>query len=42
MESEERINPKMIDLFKKEVAKMGDEKINFDQFYNLMVKLSVQ
>ena len=42
VESEERINPKMIDLFKIEVAKMGDEKINFDQFYNLMVKLSVQ
>ena len=42
VESEERINPKMIDLFKIEVAKMGDEKINFDQFYNLMVKLSLQ
>ena len=42
LEREDRINGKMIELLKKEVAKMGDETLNFEQFKNLMEKLSKQ
>ena len=42
LEREDRINPKMIALLKKEVAKMGDEVLDFNKFNNLMIKLSFQ
>ena len=42
LEREDRINPKMIALLKNEVAKMGDEVLDFNKFNNLMIKLSFQ
>ena len=42
LEREDRINSKMIFLLKVEVAKMGEETLDFKMFYNLMVKLSFQ
>ena len=42
LEREDRINPNMIKLLKIEVAKMGDELLDFDKFYKFMVKLSLQ
>ena len=42
LEREDRINSKMIFLLKVEVAKMGEEILDFKMFYNLMVKLSFQ
>ena len=42
LESEDRINPKMVDLLKIEVTKMGNDNLNFEKFKNLMVKLSLQ
>jgi len=42
LEREDRINPKMIELLKIEVAKMGEENMNFEKFYNFMIKLSLQ
>ena len=42
LEREDRINPKMIELLKIEVAKMGKENMNFEKFNNFMIKLSLQ
>ena len=42
LEREDRINPKMIELLKIEVTKMGDEMLDFKKFNNLMIKLSFQ
>ena len=42
LEREDRINSKMVDLLKIEVAKMGDDNLNFEKFKNLMNKLSLQ
>ena len=42
LEREDRINPKMIELLKIEVTKMGKENMNFEKFYNFMIKLSLQ
>ena len=42
LEREDRINPKMIELLKIEVAKMGDEILDFKKFNSLMIKLSFQ
>jgi serine/threonine protein kinase len=42
LESEDRINPKMVELLKIEVAKMGNDNLNFEKFKNLMIKLSLQ
>ena len=42
LEREDRINPKMIALLKTDVAKMGDEVLDFIKFNNLMIKLSFQ
>ena len=42
LEREDKINSKMIELLKKEVSKMGNELLNFEQFKNLMVNLSLQ
>lgn len=42
LEREDRINSKMIELLKIEVDQMGHETLNFEQFKNLMEKLSLQ
>ena len=42
LEREDRINSKMVDLLKIEVAKMGEDNLNFEKFKNLMNKLSLQ
>ena len=42
LESEDRINPKMVELLKIEVTKMGNDNLNFEKFKDLMVKLSLQ
>ena len=42
LEREERINSKMVKLLNVEVTKMGNELLNFDEFYKLMLQLSLQ
>ena len=42
LQRENKINPKMIELLKKEVSNMGDELLDFDKFKKLMEELSVQ